>query len=572
MDGFSRCSRLERFDILRLFGKISRQRVVREAFQPGDDAGGIELRADVRRVRALVGEERRHLFRTRFFIGVGDDHGEVEEKRVVGLGDLRVPLGKIREIAARLPTILVRNGRDQDDGRAFRLPGGDEIRQIPAEGVDNLIGAAGHHVLHGFIADARDIGAIFVGRIADASAVVGAELDDDKIAGFERVRHFLPAALGEKCPRTAPGDGVVDDIDFVRVEIRCDALAPAPMSGAAAAAHGRIADDVKRGQRAVRGVFNGHFRGVHHGTLVLGGRRRGQTHGGGRNAGRLFGKEFCERICLQPLERGDDANGVGLCAGEARVRTGSRDEQRVDFFLAQLVILARDDFVDVEERGVFRLGSLARPTADIIAVAAHRFAIPPAIARYQGTHHRRCALAPGFRDHLPFIPAESVNDLEFSRDHVGDLLRLVADARERAAGAAGVVDRAAVRAELHDDKVAGLQHCQHARPLVAVKRAAGRPAECAVHDIDFAGVEERRNLVAPAPLSACAVAPSIEHGRIANKKQRRQSGFGRHVLHARGVCQNVRCRNRRFIICLRVNADRQRSEKHQGSEPAKKAR
>ncbi len=84
---------------------------------------------------------------------------------------------------------------------------------------------------------------------------------------------------------------------------------------------------------------------------------------GGRDAVCLFGKEFGERIFLQSFQRGDDADGIGFRAGHARVRAGTDDEQRLHFFLPDRVILARDDFVDVEKRRVFGRGRFSAQPA-----------------------------------------------------------------------------------------------------------------------------------------------------------------------------------------------------------------
>src|ERR1035441_8478173 len=75
-------------------------------------------------------------------------------------------------------------------------------------------------------------------------------------------------------PPPPPADGVIDDIDFLRVKKRLDAFAPAPKPRAtAAAADGRIANNVERGQCGVGGGFNGDFRRVHNRTLVFGGKK-----------------------------------------------------------------------------------------------------------------------------------------------------------------------------------------------------------------------------------------------------------------------------------------------------------
>ena len=82
----------------------------------------------------------------------------------------------------------------------------------------------------------------------------------------------------------------------------------------------------------------------------------------------LVGEIFRQRIFLQSLERSDHAGGVGLRAGHAGVRSGTGNEQWLHGLLPQRVVLACDDFINVEERSIFRGGSLSGPACVIIFV------------------------------------------------------------------------------------------------------------------------------------------------------------------------------------------------------------
>ena len=83
------------------------------------------------------------------------------------------------------------------------------------------------------------------------------------------------------------------------------------------------------------------------------------------------------------------------------------------------------------------------------------------------------------RDVLAHVPAERVHDLVLFRDRVIDLLRLLADAGDRATGALRVVERpAVVVAELDHDEVTQLHLAEHFVPeaLRLVCAAAAAPA------------------------------------------------------------------------------------------------
>ena len=155
-----------------------------------------------------------------------------------------------------------------------------------------------------------------------------------------------------------------------------------------------------------------------------------------------------------------------------------------------------------------------------------------------------------------------MDGLEFFRDEVRDVLRIVADSVKFTARAARVVDGATVGSKLHDDKIAGLDECERARPEVAVERPAGSATEGPIDDIDLARVEERRELIAPTPLSAAAVAATVAHGGIADEKQRRQISVRGKIFASRG--------NLRFIFRLAVyelGGKILRSSGHDGHDP-----
>ena len=163
---------------------------------------------------------------------------------------------------------------------------------------------------------------------------------------------------------------------------------------------------------------------------------RGLAQIGGHNSLALCRQKSRQRIVFERLDSRDDANCIRLRAGQARVRPRTRDEQRIHFFLAELVILARDDFIDVNERRVHGIRGVARPAGGAIGAGARGFAVRANCCA--GSSEQTIGVAPlaaRFGDHLFFIPAEGMNDLEFFGDHIGDRLRLVADAVNLAARA-----------------------------------------------------------------------------------------------------------------------------------------
>jgi len=81
--------------------------------------------------------------------------------------------------------------------------------------------------------------------IVYSSAVVMAELHQDKIAGLELSNYFIPKSLGHKGTATTSAASAVFDMDFGLVKIVCYRIAPA-QKPLPRILHRGIANDKKR--------------------------------------------------------------------------------------------------------------------------------------------------------------------------------------------------------------------------------------------------------------------------------------------------------------------------------------
>src|SRR5437773_4097637 len=97
------------------------------------------------------------------------------------------------------------------------------------------------------------------------------------------------------------------------------------------------------------------------------------------------------------------------------------------------------------------------------------------------------------------------------RDRIVDLTAFIAGALQAAARTRGIIRRTTIIvSELHDHKIAGLEHGQYAIPVALGHiRAAAEAAHRAVHHIDLLRVEVVDQRLTPSPLPVAAVSASI---------------------------------------------------------------
>ena len=139
----------------------------------------------------------------------------------------------------------------------------------------------------------------------------------------------------------------------------------------------------------------------------------------------------------------------------------------------------------------------------------------------------------GVVDHFAEVPAEGVDGLDLAgvgAGGLGDVLGVVADAFEVAArfGAAEVA--AVVVAHLQEEIVAGLHLGEGGGPVAFVDVGArGAAGDGSVGDVDARGVEELREVVAPAEVGAVA------RGGVADDEDRGERGVEWSVVRDVGL-------------------------------------
>jgi hypothetical protein len=118
--------------------------------------------------------------------------------------------------------------------------------------VDEFLRAVGLGVLDGFIADALAVGRPFAAGSPMRPPSLWPNWMMTKSPGLVVSMTFCQRPSVKNVRALRPPMAWLTTLIFVRVKKRRDAFAPAPVTRArAAAAHGRIADDVKRGQRGI---------------------------------------------------------------------------------------------------------------------------------------------------------------------------------------------------------------------------------------------------------------------------------------------------------------------------------
>jgi hypothetical protein len=298
------------------------------------------------------------------------------------------------------------------------------------------------------------------------------------------------------------------------------------------------------------------------------GLRVGRSSFVGSYGAAFVGEVFCEGIVGKGAEAGDDAFGVEDCAGHGGVGVGVAEE-RFDCGLAEGVVAAGDDFVEVDEADVLGCSDLLGPAAVGVGLAAD-FAVDPDFAGDERAEDGRGAFGLGVGDVFAHVPAEGVDGVGGIGEGIGDVERLFADAGEAAAGVgaagprgpgrvdgcggvggvfvdrgvgglrsgrgcagvgdggcAGEVDAAVVVAELDEDEVAGLDEGEGVRPMaLGDVGVAGEAADGAVDDVDLGRVEEVGDRGAPSPESVGAEAVAVADGGVADQDEGWKGGVG----------------------------------------------
>ncbi len=459
----------------------------------------------------------------------------------------------------------MRDRRGDDDGRAFCFGVGHVARQVPAEAVHLFLAAVGPGVLDRIRTDARRRRAVLRGRVANAPAVIVAELDQHDVAALELSDDPVPAPFGKERTAAAPADGGIDHIDPARIEPRRDALTPADRAVLAAALDGGVAHQEQGRQRRVARRLIAHGARVDDGPHIVHGLEEP------RHARIAQGFQF-GRHHLR-IERSAGPVGVNALLGHGG------GEHRHHALAAHCVVAARHQFVQVDEAHLLAARHFARPAGIVGPVAAHgallRPFVDPGLARDERGNDRRCALRARVGDELAQVPAVAVHRFALARQEVVDLLHVVAHAADRAACALVVVDgRRVVVPELHDHDVARLDQGQRARPVPAADVGAARqPAHRAVDQVDLRRIDVGRQWIAPPPLPlralALAVVVAIAHGGVANQDdrwQRRIGRLGQHDLGARRVRIDGYRRRRRLRLHARRGAGQHEPGEHEGQQ------
>jgi hypothetical protein len=265
------------------------------------------------------------------------------------------------------------------------------------------------------------------------------------------------------------------------------------------------------------------------------------------------GEVLVQGMAGQSPEPGDDAFGIQDSSSQGGMGMGIAEEG-FDGGLAESIIAAGDDLVEVNEADVLGLGDGLSPAA-IGGGAAVDLAISPDLARDERAEDRGSALGLGIRDVLTHVPAEGMDGIGGSGPGVGDVKSLFADAgqaappvrttrsgsgrwygRRRSGDKTLVGDRrcsrhldaAVVMAELDEDEVAGLDHSQSVLPVASRNVGmAGEATDGPVDHVDLAGVEEVGDGRSPSPETVGPRAVAVAHGGVANQDQRWKIGVRR---------------------------------------------
>ena len=253
-------------------------------------------------------------------------------------GGLTGPEAEAGGIALDLAVLPLVAGRmAQHDGYGTLLLGvHDELAQIPAVCIDDLVLARGLHPEHLALATCAMQLAAGLARI-DVAAIVVAELHYHIVAGLQGIVHLVPASLVEECPGATSGHRVILDRDLCGVEELVQHTAPPP-------------------HRVVVLV------------LVLDGAvTDGEDHRASRLARRAcLGVNLDREQILGQLQPLDSAQALGGRLGvdpraEGRGVDAVDIEHGLDLLLAKPLELARRNLVEVYERNILGLGNLTGP-------------------------------------------------------------------------------------------------------------------------------------------------------------------------------------------------------------------
>ncbi len=171
------------------------------------------------------------------------------------------------------------------------------------------------------------------------------------------------------------------------------------------------------------------------------------------------------------------------------MRVIAREERR-DADRSEQLVLVGGEVHHVHEGHAFGLGDLRRPLAETTR-ATLDLAFIPDVPHGQRQNDRRRAPGPGIRNELAYVPAVGVDDLVGVGDPIVDFLGLLAEARQRPASPAVVVNRAAiVVAKLDQDEIARSQFTADLIPEpLRQKRPAAASSASAIDDANLRWIE-----------------------------------------------------------------------------------
>src|SRR6266851_4057421 len=191
------------------------------------------------------------------------------------------------------------------------------------------------------------------------------------------------------------------------------------------------------------------------------------------------------RIVRQSLQTRNHALGVKFCARPARMSMWI-GKQCLHLSLAKSVVAASDDLVEIDESDVLLDRHLSSP-ATIVLRVARDLPILPGLPRNGRADDRSSFLGDGIGNVLMHVPAVAVNSLVPLEDWILDLPGLLANTRQRAAGAGSIVQGPRViMTKLEQNDIARLHQRQRVIPVaLGDVGAAAAAADGSVDDVDL---------------------------------------------------------------------------------------
>ena len=322
----------------------------------------------------------------------------------------------------------------------------DELAQIPAVGIDDLIDASvGHEVDFAFVGRARNLGA--ERPLVDVAHVVVSELDDHIVTGLYAVVYPVPASLVEEGAGAAPGLSGVEDRDAGGVEHGVEHAAPAPHA-------------VRVGVGVLYRAVSGHDQGGSAGSPAdvesLGIKREQIVPevafaAGGYAFGCAAGVVHC------PESTGVDVVPVEHVSG---------------LVLSEFLQFPCAYVLKVYDRSAGLLPDFSDPLVKGVGFASDFSVLVPLVARGEGEEYRSRPLGTHLGDEAAQVFAVAEHSLAAPCLRNGHHKAVPSGAGNRRAGSSAVVGAAVVVSQLYDHIVARTHALDHVGPPDAVECAA----------------------------------------------------------------------------------------------------